>query len=203
MALKSSLSGEACYGTRGLPLCSWNGKLIYYEKEYFMGVSLPHLILWSFLQVLQGGNTLNFRFKHMHVFIPLKKNAYYFYVLLIVMLKNTLAFSHLKFQNRGLNLHAQNCRQMLTRQRHRKEMEEAGGITKMSSVGCCTGWCENLLGEVFVLRFSALCFLESWLLRMRWLTVGFLLYCWKSLKWGKEQQVVIVLVNNIILIIVS
>lgn len=106
-----------------------------------MRVSLPHLILLGFLQVLQGGNTLNFSFKHTHVFLSTqkKKNAYYCYILMIVMLKNTLAFPHLKFQNRGLNLHAQNCRQMLTRQRHLKEVEEAGGITKMSSLEYCTG----------------------------------------------------------------
>lgn len=157
MALKSSLWGEACYGNRSLAICLWNERLVhYYEKKCFMMLSLAS----SHPMRLSEGSFKNFRFKHTHVFILLKKC-----LLLpcsldpwIIQLKNTVIFSHLNFQNRGFNLFAQNWTRVLTRQRQLEEMEEAGGIAQRSNVnGDCMA--VGVAWESFILRAPYLCVL--------------------------------------------
>lgn len=156
----------------------------------------PHLIPWGSLQGPSGEEYIKTSSLNTHVCSFHFKKCLLLLCSLdpwITWLKKTLMFSHLKFQNRGLNLHSQKCRQILEKQSQLEEMEEAGGIAERSSVErdhtAARGHVKTFLWY-FCREAPCVCglFWESWLLRMSRLTVGFLLCCCNSLKEGREQH---------------
>lgn len=144
------------------------------------------------------------------MFIPLRKRLFLLCSLdhCIIVLKNTLTFSHLKFQNRGLNLHAQNCRKMLTRQRELVEMEEARGIAKRSSMERDCTVAQGSVSTFYVMFLSwgplLLWVLGKLVIEDKLTYCGVLALLLQEFEMSKRAAlilVVIVVVNNIILII--
>lgn len=169
----------------------------------------PHLIPWGSLQGPSGEEYIKTLGLNTHMCSFHLKKCLCSLDPRITGLKKILTFSHLKFQNSGLNLHTQKCRQILKKQSQLEEMEEAGGIAKRSSVER-----DHTAARGHVKTFYMI-FL-SWGPLLLWAFLGKLViedeltYCWvlalllqqfERRKRAALILVVIVVVDNLILII--
>lgn len=171
-----------------------------------MRVSVPHLILLGFLQVLQGGNTLNFSFKHTHVFLSTQKKK----CLLLLHsydrdVKEYISIPPLKISEQRFK----SACSKLQADVNKAKASERGGRSWRYYKDEQSGILHGVVWEPFMWGFcpEVLCFVffgklvtedemtSCWILAL-------LLQEFKMRKRAALIPVVIVVVNNIILIIV-
>lgn len=176
MALKSSLWGEACNGNRSLAICLWNEGLVhYYEKKWFMVLSLASCHSMRLSVGYFKGEKLRTLGLNIHVFIPLEKMLIIalFFGFLTRTVKEysnflTPKLPKQRFKSARPKLHLGFNKAKTTGRdgrswRYCKEEHGCGGsvrtfyvtswgpllLCSMGKVGCW-GWADLLLGSCFV-----------------------------------------------------